>query len=276
VIEVLPLAPAIGAEIRGVDLRPPLDPETVRAIERALLDHLVIFFRGQSITPGQQIAFARRFGEISIPAFSPRYGTDPELFVLDQRNPKGEGADNWHSDNTFMPEPPMGSILRAVQLPAVGGDTCFANMYAAYEALSPALREMLEGLSALHDLTKTLRTAIRTGRAADDLGEMQRRWPPVEHPVVRTHPRTGRKALFVNGNFTVTLLGVSERENAVLLPFLIDHVRSPEFQCRFRWERDSIAFWDNRCVQHYGVPDYRERRLMHRVTLDGDRPFLRR
>lgn len=271
-IEVRPLTALVGAEIFGVDLRNPLGAEDVATIEAALLEHLVVFFREQDITPEQQIAFARQFGEISIPPIVPKYGTNPELVVLDQVSPKGEGADAWHSDNTFMAEPPMGSILKAVELPSVGGDTCFANMYAAYEALSAPIRELVDGLSAVHDLTRPLEKAIAAGHSTANLAELQKKWPPVEHPVARTHPRTGRKALYVNGNSTTHLVGLTERENDLLLPFLIDHVRSPAFQCRFRWDTGSIAFWDNRSVQHYAVPDYTDRRVMHRVTLLGDRP----
>jgi taurine dioxygenase len=270
---ILPVTPTIGAEVRGVDLREPLDPGTAETLERALLEHHVLFFRDQQITPAQQIAFARHFGPISIPPFAPKYGDDPELIVLDQKSPKGEGADNWHSDNTFMREPPMGSILRAVLLPKLGGDTCFANMVAAYEALSPPLQALLSGLRAVHDITKPLQKGIAAGHTTANLEEMQKKWPPVDHPVVRTHPRTGRKALFVNGNSTTRILGLGERENDVLLPFLIDHVRSPEFQCRFRWEVGSVAFWDNRSTQHFAVPDYSERRVMNRVTIAGDEPF---
>ena len=271
-IEVRPLSALIGAEVLGVDLRAPLAAADVSAIETALLDHLVVFFRGQDVTPKQQIAFARQFGEISIPPITPKYGTDPELVVLDQVSPKGEGADAWHSDNTFMAEPPMGSILKAVQLPAVGGDTCFASMYAAYEALSLPVRALVDELRAVHDLTRPLQKAIAAGHSTADLGELQKKWPPVEHPVARTHPQTSRKALYVNRNSTTHLVGLSERENEVLLPFLVDHVRSPQFQCRFHWDVGSIAFWDNRSVQHYAVPDYTERRVMHRVTLSGDAP----
>ncbi len=271
-IEVRPVTASVGAEVTGVDLRRPLEADAVAALEEALLEHLVLFFREQDITDEQHLAFARQFGDISIPPFVPKYGSDPEIIVLDQTTPRGEGADTWHSDNTFMSEPPMGSILRAVQLPSVGGDTCFASMYAAYEALSPPIRELVDGLTAVHDLTKTLTKAIEVGHTVANLAELQARWPPVEHPVVRTHPVTGRKALFVNGNATTRLLGLSPRENELLLPFLVDHVRSPEFQCRFRWDTNSIAFWDNRSVQHYGVPDYTERRVMHRVTLAGDKP----
>jgi taurine dioxygenase len=274
-LSVAPVTPTIGAVISGVDLREPLSRAEISGIEQALLDHLVIFFRDQAITPEQQIAFARQFGEISIAPISPRHAEDalpPELFVLDQVNPEGEGADNWHSDNTFMSEPPMGSILRAVKIPSVGGDTCFASSYAAYEGLSPAMREFVDGLRAVHDITKPVRRAIAAGISSVNLDELQAGWPPVEHPVVRTHPLTGRKALYVNGNSTTRIVGLSERENDLLLPFLCDHTRSPKFQCRFQWEVNSIAFWDNRSAQHFAVPDYQERRLMYRVTLLGDKP----
>ena len=268
-LDVVPLTAEIGAEIRGARLADELSDDTIAEIRRALLDHLVVFFRDQQLTDEQHLAFALRFGPMSISPLATKYQESPTVTVLDQVSPKGEGADEWHSDNTFMPNPPMGSILRAVQLPAVGGDTCFANMYAAYEALSQPLRDLLDGLVAVHDITKPMRKAIAAGHTALDLAEMQQRWPPVEHPVVATHPETGRKALFVNRNSTTHLAGVSERENDVLLPFLLDHVRSPEYQCRFHWEVGSVAFWDNRSVQHYAVADYDERRVMHRVTVDG-------
>jgi len=193
--------------------------------------------------------------------------------VLDQTSPKGEGADNWHSDNTFMQEPPLGSILKAVELPNLGGDTCFASAVAAYEALSEAVRGMIDGLRAVHDITKPMSRAIAAGIFDPArLPALQAEHPPVEHPVVRTHPVTGQKALYVNGNSTTRIVGLSDRENDLLLPFLNDHIRSPEFQCRLRWEPHTIAFWDNRLVQHYAVPDYTERRVMHRVTLAGEKP----
>jgi taurine dioxygenase len=271
-ILIHPVTKAIGAEVRGVDLREPLAAEALRTLERALLDHHVLFFRDQALSPEQQIAFSRHFGPIGVPPFAPKYGDDPELVVLDQTSPKGEGADSWHSDNTFMREPPMGSILRAVALPSLGGDTCFASMVAAHDALSPPIQRLVAGLRAEHDITRPLRRGIAAGHVHASLEEMQKRWPPVDHPVVRTHPVSGRKALFVNGNSTTRILGLSERESDVLLSFLIDHVRSPEFQCRFRWEVGSMAFWDNRTTQHFAVPDYAERRVMHRVTIAGDVP----
>ncbi len=187
----------------------------------------MLFFRDQDITPAEHLAFARRFGTISVAPFGPKHPDHGEITVLDQITPKGEGADNWHTDNTFMLRPPLGSILRAVQLPSVGGDTCFASMYAAYEALSPTLQAMLEPLRATHDLSRMLRKAIANGQAKEDVDSMQERWPPVTHPVIRTNPETGRKSLFINGQWAVFIEGLTERENAVLLPFLCDHVRSP-------------------------------------------------
>ena len=271
-LRIRPLTPTVGAEIWGPDLSRPLSHEQVDGIEEALLVHGVLFFREQDITPAQQVAFARQMGPVSVPPFAPKYGSDPEIVVLDQVSPKGEGADEWHSDNTFMPEPPMGSILKAVHLPTYGGDTCFASMHAAYDALSEPMKRMLEGMHAVHDITRPLQKAIDAGHSTANLAEVQAKWPPVVHPVVRTHPITGRRGLFVNGNSTARLVGLPPRENELLLRFLIDHVRDPVFQCRFRWDVNSIAFWDNRSVQHYAVPDYAERRVMHRVTLAGDRP----
>ena len=272
-LSVRPVTASVGALISGVDLREPLTEATRAAIERALLDHGVLFFRDQDITPDQHVAFAEQFGPISLPPMAPEGSPRPEVMVLNQVSPQGEGADNWHSDNTFMSEPPLGSILKAVSLPRVGGDTCYANAAAAYEALSDAMRSFVDGLRAVHDITKPMNRAVAAGIFdAAKLAELQKQWPPVEHPVARAHPKTGRKALYVNGNSTTHIVGLSERENALVLPFLNDHIRSPEFQCRFQWEPNSIAFWDNRTVQHYAVPDYTERRIMHRVTLTGDKP----
>ena len=268
-IDITPLTAAIGGEVRGVDLREELSDVDVKMLRQALLEHLVLFFRDQHITDGQQVAFALRFGPLHMSPLQTVHQDAPEIVVLNQVHPRGEGADEWHSDNTFLADPPMGSILRAVQLPPVGGDTCFASMYAAYEGLSPAMQSFVDGLRAVHDITNPLQKAIRDGHSTLDLTEMQRKCPPVEHNVVVTHPETGRKALFVNRNSTTRIVGLSEREQDVLLPFLFDHVRSPEYQCRFHWEEGSIAFWDNRSVQHYAVADYEERRIMHRATIDG-------
>jgi taurine dioxygenase len=270
--EVRPLGPVIGAEIHGVDLGEKLPKATLDRIEKALLDHLVLVFRGQDITPEQHLAFGRNFGEVYCPAMSAFPPDYPDIMLLDTTTPKGAGADNWHYDATFMPEPPLGSVLRPVQLPSSGGDTCFANMVTAYEALSPALRSMLDGMQAVHDLTGQLRISVDRGISPDGFEELRRQWPPIEHPVVRTHPVTGRKALFLNKVTGSRLKGLSDRENDLLLPFLLDHVRDPEFQCRIHWELDCIVMWDNRCTQHCGVPDFNERRIMHRVTITGDKP----
>jgi taurine dioxygenase len=271
--EIRPLTPTIGAEIHGIDLGKKLSQTSLEEIEQALLDHMVLVFRGQDITPEQHLDFGRNFGEVYCPAMSAFPPEHPEIMLLDTTTPKGAGADNWHCDATFMPEPPLGAILRPVQLPPSGGDTCFANMVAAYEALSPAMRSMLEGLEAVHDLSGQLRISVDRGISPEDFDSVIAKWPPVRHPVARTHPRTGRKSLFLNKTTGSRLVGVTDRENDLLVPFLLDHVRAPEFQCRVRWEPDCIAFWDNRCTQHCGVPDFSERRIMHRVTVAGDKPY---
>jgi taurine dioxygenase len=268
-LDVRPVSATIGAEVHGVDLRDELDDGAVDLIRKALLDHLVLFFRDQAVDDKQHLAFALRFGPLHISPLATKYQDSDAVVVLDQVNPKGEGADVWHSDNTFLADPPMGSILRAVRLPTVGGDTCFANMYAAYDALSEPMRAFVDSLYAVHDITNVMRKAIEDGHTNLDLAEMQRKCPPVRHRVAVTHPETGRKALFVNRNSTSHIEGITARENEVLFPLLCDHVRAPEFQCRFRWEPNSIAFWDNRAVQHNAVPDYYERRVMHRVTIAG-------
>ena len=269
-IEVRPLTAAIGAEIHGVDLREPLDDADVAAIRAGVPRAPRRSSSATSTsTDEQHLAFALRFGPLHVSPLATSHQESPEVIVLDQVSPKGEGADEWHSDNTFLANPPMGSILRAVQLPAVGGDTCFANMYAAYDGLSAA--DARAGRRAArrprhHQAdAEGDRGRARHVRPRDDAGTV----PAGRAPVVVTHPETGRKALFVNRNSTTQLVGFSERENDVLLPFLFDHVRSPEYQCRFHWEEGSMAFWDNRCVQHYAVADYTERRVMHRVTVAG-------
>lgn len=269
---VKPLSPVVGAEISGIDLRRPLDDDVVAALRVALLEHLVIFFRGQDITDDQHVAFARQFGPISVPPFKTKDSETPEVMVLDQTDARGQGADRWHSDNTFMAEPPMGSVLRAVQVPEVGGDTCFASMYAAFDLLSRRMQTFLEGLTALHDITPLIESAVRQGLSDAVVADMQAAWPVMEHPIIRTHPETGRKALYVTPNATVAIPALPERESRAILDLLFEVARTPELQCRFHWEQDSIAFWDNRAAQHYAVADYTERRIMRRVTIAGDRP----
>jgi taurine dioxygenase len=277
-LQVQPVTGAIGAEIRGVDLSAPLPAGEVAAIRQALLDHLVLFFRHQHLTDAQHRDFAAQFGQLEPFVLAPPANPDvPEVHGLAFDNGAaalGSRVDSWHTDGTFMTCPPLGTVLRAVELPQYGGDTCWASMYAAYDALSPALKRAVEGLVAVHDFAKVSFTTFDDADdPATELARVRQRYPVTRHPIVRTHPDTGRKLLYVNRNYTVRIEGLTERENEVLLPFLFDHVRDPLFQCRFRWEPGSVAFWDNRCTQHYSVPDYPGRRVMHRVVLVGDRPF---
>jgi taurine dioxygenase len=259
----------VGAEIGGVDMSRPLDETTLAAVRQALLDHLVIFFRDQAITPEQHLAFARQFGPVNAGVAKRTTDVVPGITVLDQVKPRGEGTDTWHSDHFFQPEPPLGTILRAVQLPSVGGDTCFASMYAAYDALSASMQRFVDELWAEHDITRSLTRAIERGHTDLDLRATQERLPPVVHPVAIVHPETGRRALFVNPQSTTRILDLAEGESRMLLAYLYEHVKSPEFQCRVRWDDRSVVFLDNRCVQHCAVADYHERRVLHRVTIKG-------
>lgn len=271
-LDLRPMTATLGAEVYGVDLSAELDDEAIAAIRQALLDHLVLVFREQDIETTDHIAFAKRFGRIKLPPVATAHGGPPEVNVIDQDDPRGEGADAWHADNTYTAQPPMGSLLRVLQLPSVGGDTAFASMYAAYEALSPPIQALCDRLVAVHDVTRSLSRAIARGHSSANLAEVTAALPPVEHPVVIVHPETGRRALFVNVNSTVRIVGLSEAESDMLLRYLFEHVKEPEFQVRVRWDTRSLVFLDNRCTQHYAVPDYRERRVLHRVAVEGERP----
>lgn len=271
-MEVTPLSAALGAEIGGLNLRENLDTTQVARIREALHTHQVLVFRDQALSPQQHISFARRFGPIKCPPVATRHGGPAEINVLDQKQPRGEGADNWHADNTYTATPPMGSILHAVRMPTLGGDTAFASMHAAYQALSPAMRGLCERLTAVHDVTRSITKAIRRGHSSADLESVRRQLPPVEHPVVVAHPETGLPSLFVNVNSTTRIRGMSETESGALLGFLFEHVKQPEFQLRVRWWPDTVVFLDNRCTQHYALADYHERRVVHRVAIEGERP----
>lgn len=266
-LDIRTLTPTIGAEISGVDLRQPLDAAVVAAIRQALLDHLVIFFRDQPMTPAEQLRFSRYFGPVLTPTITTKSTEVPEVTVIDQISPKGEYTDRWHTDHTFVEHTPLGAVLRAVQLPSSGGDTCFASMYAAYDALTPAMQRFLEGLTAVHSTDIVARGIAHL----DNIVEFPRK--EFVHPVVRVHAETGRKLLFVCGNFTTRICELNENESRAVLDMLFEHIKSPEFQCRFQWQVHSIAFWDNRCTQHAAIPDYHERRLMHRTMIEGDRPL---
>jgi taurine dioxygenase len=274
-IEVKPVAGALGAEIEGVDMSRDLDAEVVEEVRHALLEHLVIFLRGQKVTPPQQVAFARRFGE---PVEYPQLKGLPEAPmitpVVKLEHERSNFGGIWHSDTTYMKSPPMGSMLLAVEIPPYGGDTMFANQYLAYESLSDGLKKTLDGLigvssSAKADVSKTREEALSraTGSGATP-NHLE-----AGHPLVRTHPETGRKALFASVAHTSHIQGWTEKESLPLLQFLWDHQTRPEFTCRFRWQVGSVAFWDNRCAMHNPINDYHGfRRVMHRVTLAGDTP----
>ena len=271
-MEIRPIAGALGAEILGVDLASGLDDGTVGAIRRALLDYLVVFFRDQDLDPATFRDVVRRFGRpIEYPFVRGLEGYPEIIQVLKREDERSNFGGIWHSDTSYLDEPPMGSVLLARELPPYGGDTLFANQYLAFEALSDGLRRTLETLrgvntSAKADVTRTREDRVKdSGAAVKDYA--------AEHPVVRTHPETGRRALYVNVAHTARFADWTEEESAPLLQFLFAHQVKPEFTCRFRWEPNSIAFWDNRAAQHNPVNDYHGyHRLMHRITLAGDRP----
>jgi taurine dioxygenase len=268
------IAGALGGEIIGVDLSQDLGEDTIAAIRRAWLDHLVIFFRGQDLAAEQFLAIARRFGEVVEYPFIKGIDGFPEITpVIKLEHEKVNFGGLWHTDTAYLERPPMGTMLLAREVPPFGGDTLFANMYLAYETLSQGLQRLLDGLVAVNSSAKADVTKTREDRVRDGARTDAKREYVVEHPVVRTHPETGRKALYVNGGHTVRFKDMTEAESAPLLQYLFAHQQRPEFTCRFRWEVGSIAFWDNRCTQHNPVNDYHgHRRVMHRVTLAGDKP----
>jgi len=272
-IGVRRIAGALGAELSGIDLAQPLGAE-LAALSRLWMEHLVLFFRDQPLDPAQFMAFARQFGEpVEYPMVKGLEGFPKIIEVKKLEHERAAFGAIWHSDTAYLERPPMASMLLARELPPFGGDTLFANMYLAFESLSPALQKMLEGLRAVNssakaDVTKTREDRIRSAGTGDANKEFV-----AEHPVVRTHPETGRKALYVNPAHTVRFAGMTEEESAPLLNFLYRHQTRPEFTCRFAWQPGSLALWDNRCAQHNPVNDYHGyRRVMHRITLAGDRP----
>ncbi len=274
-LHVEPIAGALGAEISGVDLSQPQTDDDIAAIRRAWLDHGVIFFRDQPLTPDRLLEFGRRFGEVVEYPFLRGIEGFPEVIAVAKlEHERINFGGVWHSDTTYLECPPMGSMLVAREVPAAGGDTLFANMYMAYEALSPGMQRLLSGLRGVSSSKKADVTRTREDRVRDSgHGDAVRKEYVAEHPVVRTHPETGRKALYVNVAHTIRFAGMTEEESAPLLEFLFRHQIRPEFTCRFRWRVGSLAFWDNRCVQHNPINDYHgHRRIMHRITLAGDRP----
>jgi taurine dioxygenase len=271
---VTPLAPGFVAEIGGLDLARPLAPETIATLRGSLLRHKLLLFRGQSLSPRQQRDFAANFGPLHTHPLIENVSEQPEIMVLDFGPDRRFEDSDWHTDVTFIATPPLGSILHGVIIPDVGGDTIFADLGAAYEALSLPLKALLGGLSARHDFAKSFRRdEFATADYAAKWDRTRQTHPPVIHPVVRTHPETGEKGLFVNEGFTLAIEGLPASESRALLEFLFVHSRKPEVTYRHRWQTGDVLFWDNRITQHYAVADYwPRRRRMHRATILGDRP----
>jgi len=273
-IDIKPYNANIGAEIAGVNLAEAMSDATIAEIRQALLDHLVIFFRDQDITPAQHLAFARRFGEPSdYPMLKGLPGIPEIVEVVKLPDEHANFGGAWHSDTAYLEVPPMGSILVAREVPKAGGDTEFASMVSAYETLPGDMKTRLDGLKAINSSTNPIAAATRQHR----IGEGAKRDPAAEmravHPIVRTHPETGSRALYVNAAHTIGIEGMDEAESGPLLERIYAHQRRPQFACRFRWAPGSIAFWDNRSTQHNAINDYHgHKRLMHRITLAGERP----
>ncbi len=273
-LEIRPLTGACGAEIFGTDISRPLSKGTVKNIRQALLDHNVIFFRDQTLTPEQHQAFTRQFGEVVVnPIYAHVDGYPDIMPVVKEAHDQYNIGDTWHTDMSYMEEPPLGSILYGRDIPDYGGDTLFANMYLVYDTLPQVLKEMIEGRKAYHsDRYLTGRINERnTGRSTQLKAAAKENL--ALHPMVRTHDETGRKCLYVNFPFTWQIEGLSRDESLPLLRQLYEHASRPEFSCRFRWHKGSVAFWDNRCAMHYACNDYQgKRREMHRMTIAGSRP----
>ncbi|WP_419945276.1 TauD/TfdA dioxygenase family protein [Candidatus Poriferisodalis sp.] len=267
-IRVEPLTGTIGAEISGVDLRE-LDDELIAELHDAWMAHKVLFFRDQELTQGQHVAYGKAFGELEIHPFARSVPEHSEILVLESTADSFQAAETWHSDVTFRECPPLGSILMGRIVPPYGGDTCWANMELAYEQLPDDIKSQIEGRYAIHSFVK----AFGRSMSESEREEARQKYPDQKHPVVRTHPVTGAKSLFVNRTFTLTIDGMTPDESRALRRRLYAQASEPEFQCRFRWHPGSIAQWDNRCTQHYAVPDHGGlHRRMERVTLLGDRP----
>lgn len=281
-IDVKPISGALGAEIHGLDIGKELSNEEMKKeVRRAFLEHGVIFFRDQNLTPEQHIYFGKWFGPLNRhPVLAPLEGYPDILVIAKEKEELTNIGNAWHSDVTFLERPALGSILYAREVPPFGGDTMFANMYLAYEQLSDGMRGLLDSLVAIHSGARAYGTKETVTERFDAKNKGMKAIVSdaleafCEHPVVRTHPETGRKALFVNRGFTTHFKGMTRKESKPILEFLYEHAAMPEFTCRFRWEKNSIAFWDNRCVHHYAINDYHgHQRLMHRVTIEGDRPY---
>jgi taurine dioxygenase len=261
----------VGARISDIDISQPLDPATIAAIQAAIDGHAALIFTGQrKLGQDEQLRFAGYFGEIHVPEFRTAASTRPEVTILDQIAPKGQGADVWHSDSTFLAAPPKQSTIQAHVMPSPGGDTCFASMYAAYDALSPAVQRFLAGMTASHSPVALIqRTRAAAGYKVDTALEVA---APRSHPLVAVNPATGRKFLYVSSAWVIAIDGLEKAESDHWLKFLFEHVKSPEFQMRHHWSEGDLALWDGHAVQHYAVADYDRQRVMQRVLTFGPRP----
>jgi taurine dioxygenase len=268
-----PLSPSIGSVIHGIDLREDLSDEMIAAVRNTLVERKVIFFRDQDITTAQHLNFARKFGDLEEHPFAPSKPDFPEIVAI-THNRESKGRENiWHSDVTWRLEPSLGSILRAVEVPGNGGDTLFANMEMAYDELPDDIREKIDGATAMHDFPSFRAMLQKRGLSEEEIEEYNKQYPNAHHPVVRTHPESGRKSIYVNRAFTQYINGMEREESDGLLEFLYSRAATPEYQCRFQWQENSLAFWDNRSAQHYAVSDYWPAvRRMERATIIGDKP----
>ena len=272
-LEIIPITPLIGAEIKNIDLKDNLTEVSVKKLRSAFLEHSVLFFRDQNLSIDEQKIFGKYFGDLHIHPARDRNGIEghPEILYINAGPDTSRvNGDDWHSDVSCDQEPPMGSILRIFETPNNGGDTLFSSMYAAYEALSEPMKRFLDPLTAVHDGGPNyIDRAKRAGVYKPD-----KVFPANSHPIIRTHPETRKKAIYVNKIFTQTIDSVSKDESKAILEFLFQHIAKPAFQCRFKWEKNSIAFWDNRCALHHAMWDYYpEVRRGYRVTIKGNKPF---
>jgi taurine dioxygenase len=272
-----PYTPTIGATIHGLDLSQPLDAATRAELRRALAEHEVIFFRDQQLTPAQQVEFTRLFGNVAeVKAFFPRLADQPEIEVVESTAERPKAANNWHADITWRDNPPVGTSLYAQVIPASGGDTIWASLTRAYASLKPELQAYLETLTAVHswEISGWTEYLLHKDAIGEQLREARAKYPPVEHPVVRVHPVTGKKILYVNPTFTSHIKGLPRAQSDALLTQLFDLAKVPEFQARLRWQAGTLAVWDNRSTQHYAVGDFfPAQRKLHRITFTAEQAF---
>ena len=279
VFQVIRINGTLGAEVSGISLSDDIDEQAVEALSAALVEHKVLFFRNQNLTTAQHLAFGRKFGPLEVHPFTQlksfrTVADHPEIIVVESEAGSRSSASHWHSDVSWRHTPSLGSILRCTIVPAYGGDTLWADMTAVYEGLDDAMRSLLSGLVAVHDWHAFRRALSNEGLAPSAVADLQRQFPLAEHPVVRTHPVSGKKLIYVNCSFTVNIKGMSDTESKLLLERLYQETHRPEYQVRFRWSIGDVAFWDNRSTQHYAVADFGDQhRRMERVTIAGDRPF---